>query len=511
MTYDMNVSLEEILNLYNKNHRSREGRQAIEKACKYASSVHSGMTRGTGEDYVMHPMRAARMTAEWGFDSDVIVAALLHDVVEDCQVTISEIEERFGPSISKLVNAVTALSDRDLGGESMTAHQKDLRNDVRLQKKMNSKALYVKIADRIDNLNTLEGVPEHKRIPKAQHTREILIPMAKIMQAWRFVDVLEELCFQTEHPHHYADLSRLFNRYWQENSRAYDRALETLSIVFDPKVNHEIAELDYCHRCLCGFVTEKRSLISIFRQLCPQIENIREDWLSCFTKSTVALHNLTLILNDKLLQSDSVLTPNDVFFAYFEKSLSLKGFYLINYRRTTYDDTGYFLLADEMDNLYRVFVKTETEYKHYLLGSIIDTDKAFTMPHVNEYEPRDSYIEQIKVFKRNGAAAYIDKGATVLDFAFQIHTDLGYHFDYALVNDSRTRFPLYTRLNEGDTIIIVDDPEVRPALSWFKHAKTSQAVNKLIQYFRNPVNLQYTLNALIDEKKKEKEKEEKRK
>ena len=131
MTYDMNVSLEEILNLYNKNHRSREGRQTIEKACKYASSMHSGMTRWTGEDYVMHPMRAARMTAEWGFDSDVIVAALLHDVVEDCQVTISEIEERFGPSISKLVNAVTALSDRDLGGESMTAHQKDLRNDVR--------------------------------------------------------------------------------------------------------------------------------------------------------------------------------------------------------------------------------------------------------------------------------------------------------------------------------------------------------------------------------------------
>ncbi|MBO4289340.1 MAG: HD domain-containing protein [Lachnospiraceae bacterium] len=502
MAYKMDVSLEEILNLYGRNHRNKEGKARINAAYQYAEDKHKGMIRGTGEPYISHPMRAARMTADWGFECDVIIAALLHDVVEDCGVPLSELAVTFGEDVEKIVDAVTELSDQDAEGRPATKRQKDRRNDVWLQKKMNSKALYVKIADRIDNLNTLDGVPEDKRISKAQHTREIIIPMAETAHAWRFVDVLEELCFKAEHVKMYDSLSRRFEKLLQENSRAYERALDTLSAVFDPKVNREVAELSDYHRLLCRFIPEKRSLISIFRQLCPRIENIRDNWLSLFTKDTVALHNLTLLVNDRLLWEDSEIRPYDVFFAYFEKSLSQKGFYLINYCRTTHNDTGYFLLADELDNLYRVFVKTESEYRRYLLGSIIDSEKAFSMPNVNEYEPRESYNEQIKVFKRNGAAMNIDKGATALDFAFAIHTDLGYHFSYALVNESKAKQPLSYRLNEGDTVTIVDDPNVRPALFWFKQAKTSLAVSKLIQYFNKPESLQAALDTAIEERRK---------
>lgn len=483
MAYEMIVSISDIMNDYNNNHKVGNKR-GIRDAYEYAAEKHSNMKRGTGEPYINHPLRVAKHIATWGFESDVIMAALLHDVVEDCDVPLSEIEERFGTNVADIVDAVTQLSDKDFADHTLTKAQKDLLSDVRLQKKMHDKALYVKIADRIDNLSTLSGVKESKRIPKAEHTREIIIPMAKVQKAYRFVDILEELCFEVEHAKMYEDIKTQYEYLRTENHKTCQKSLDILSTVFDPYHNYVNNELDKVHHYIVKFSYMERSCSSLFRQVSTAAENIKEEWKGLLSKDKTPLYDVVLVVSDELSEEYSNIRPNDIFFQYFEKALSHKGFYLLNYRTTSFNDTTYFLISDEMDNMYRIFLCTETEDLRYNYGNIIDEDSSFALPTVNEVEPRDTYNEQIKVFRKDGSSMLIDKGATVLDFAFNIHSELGFHFAYAMLDDSETPLPIYTRLNEGDMITVVAKAEIEPELKWFRYVKTSKGVDYLIRYFK---------------------------
>ena len=355
-------------------------------------------------------------------------------------------------------------------------------SDAKLQRKMNSKALLVKIADRIDNLNTLSGVKEEKRIPKAEHTKAIIIPMARLAKADHLADVLEELCFKIEHPAMYDNIEGQYSHLLETNSNACRESLNTLEQIFSS--DYSSAALSRYRRYIVDLIHSERSKISIYRQISRDAKNLREDWSSLLTKYNIELYDVTLIVSDELGEEKSGLHPYDVFFHYFDRALSSKGFYLVKYCFTTNKDTGYFLLSDETDNLYRLFVRTELEYLRFLYGSIVDPDSNFAIHNVNEIEPQDTYNEKIKVFRRDGSAMDIDKGATVLDFAFYVHTDLGLHFEYAMVDESKTRLPKNTRLSEGDLITVVSNEKILPDITWFKHVNTSRAKHNLVKYFQ---------------------------
>lgn len=483
MAYDLQVSFDDILEIYSKNHMS-DDRKIVLQAYEYAEKKHAGITRGTGEAYICHPLRVAKQIAEWGGSSELIAAAILHDIVEDCDTTIDELEVMFGHEIASTVDDVTALSDKDFEDHTLTKKQRNILSDAKLQRRMNAKAICIKVADRIDNLNTLSGVSEEKRIPKAEHTREIIIPMAMLMKAFHFVNVLEELCFMTEHAQMYKDILNKFRRICYENSKSCYISLDTLSSIFDPHVNHETSELDRVHRYIVSFNSSTRSCISLYRQIAHMADNIVEDWNTLLCKENVALYDVNVIVSDELLGENSRLHPNDVFFVYFEKALSVKGFYLVNYQLTTHKDASYFLIADCMDNMYRLFVRTETEYQHYMYGNIIDDDGSLSIPDINEIDPRDSYNEKIKVFCRNGACKNIDKGATVLDLAFLIDKKCGFCFDYALIDESPIHLPASTRLNDGDRITIITNEHIRPEIDWFMDVRTSLAVHHLVRFFQ---------------------------
>ena len=483
MAYDLKVSFDDILDIYSRNHRTDDGK-IILQAYEYAERKHAGVTRGTGEAYICHPLRVAKQIAEWGASCELIAAAILHDIVEDCDTTIDELEARFGHEIAQTVDDVTALSDRDFEDHTLTKKQKNILSDAKLQRRMNAKAICIKVADRIDNLNTLSGVSEEKRIPKAEHTREIIIPMAMLMKAYHFVNILEELCFMTEHARMYNDILRKFRRICFENSKSCYAALDALNSIFDPQINHETNELDRVHRYIISFNSCTRSCISLYRQIAHMADNIMEDWDDLLCKENVALYDINVIVSDELMEENSRLRPNDVFFAYFDQALSAKGFYLVNCLLTTHRDARYYLLADGMDNMYRLFVRTETEYQHYMYGNIIDDDGSLSIPDINEIDPRDSYNEKIKVFCRNGACKNIDKGATVLDLAFLIDKKCGFGFDYALIDESPIHLPASTRLNDGDRITIITNDHIKPEIDWFMNVKTSLAVHHLVNYFQ---------------------------
>lgn len=480
MTYKWDVSESEIINAYTASHPYGDT-AGIKHALSYASEKHAGMMRKSGEPYIHHPMRAARLLAERGFESDVLIAALLHDVVEDCDVKISEIRDFFGPDVAEMVDAVTALSDRDYKGQKLTKKQLDNLSDARFQNKTRIRALYVKIADRIDNLSTISGVEMEKRIPKAVHTREILIPMAERANAFYFVDILEELCFRIEHPAHLSEMEKICRELYKENRRTIEKTLLDFKRIFDPLRNNCAKDLDPYHRHIIEYWHQERTMISIYRQITAGAEKLMNmDGL--LGKECFAFHDLFLIVSNDLEEKGTPIRTIDLFFKYFELALSGRGLYIVDYRRTTHKDASYFLLADEMDNLYRLFIRTRDEYNRYLYGNIAE-DSAFFPGIVNELDPRDTYMPKIKVFCADGTATLINRDATVLDFAFLIHTNLGLHFKYAQLNGNENMRPPYTRLNEGDTVLIVTDENTHPSFSWFKYVYTSRAKDILVNYF----------------------------
>ncbi len=484
MSYVLEVSIDEIVDIYTQKHTVASGEDTIRKAYDYASKKHAGVKRGTGEPYICHCLRTARQLAELGFNYPVISAGILHDVLEDSDATYEDLKKEFGKDIAGLVDCVTSLSDKDYKEHTLTKAQKNLLSDIRLQSKMNARALYIKLCDRVDNLNTLSGVPEAKRIPKCEHTREIIIPMLEYIKAYHFVSILEELCFKTEHVSMYEDILREFEAICEENSRSCKATIDTLSSVFDPMTNNETKELEKEHRFILGFSYAKRSCISIYRQIAHMAINIDADWKKLLTKKNIPLYDMYLIIDDELLAESYGSTPNDVFFSYFEKSLSKRGFYLQDYLYTTHKDAKYFLLVDEMDNRYRLFVRTRTESDRYTYGNIIDEDGSLLVQDVNHIDPRESYNEKITVFVRNGNQMLIDKGATVLDLAFYLDENIGYHFEYAQIDDCEAELPADTRLNDGDKITIKFDNKITPNIDWFMNVRTVIAASYLVDYFR---------------------------
>ena len=478
--YKTEVSYNDLTNIFSKKHPGAD-RDDIKRAYAFAEEMHSGTLRISGEPYINHCLRTARLLAEYGFESEYLTAALLHDVVEDCNVTIRQIGEMFGRDVAKTVDAVTALSDRDYDGRKLTIKQRDILSDAKFLNKANTRALYVKIADRIDNLSTIACRSEEKRILKAQHTREMLIPLAQKAQAFFFVDWLEELCFRIEHPAQLAQMEDACRRIHTENRLTTARVLGKLETIFDPLRNNYTKDLGPYHRHIINFEHADRTMISLFRQATSSVDRI-VDMRHLLSKETFAFHDLFLTVSNDLEEAGTPIRPHDLFFKYFDLVLSREGFYVVDYRRTTHKDSTYFLLADERNNLYRLFIRTKDENDSYRKGSPIG-EESFFQGTVDEVEPRDAYKPKIKVFRKDGTAMMIDKGATVLDFAFHIHTSIGLHFRYACLNGNATQLPAYTRLNDGDTVEIVEDENIQPAFVWFKYVKTSRATDRLVRFF----------------------------
>lgn len=480
--YTMDICIEDVIRELAQNHKITN-KGLVMKAYEYAAQMHKDQKRKTGEPYIMHPLRVANLVASWGFESDMVCAALLHDTVEDCSTTIALLADMFDSNIANMVDAVTSIDNEIKDKTGLTKEEIDELSDKRLREKMSEKALFIKVADRIDNLLTIDAFSEEKKVAKAKHTREIIIPMLMREEAYQLIDILEDLCLKLEHPERYRLISTIYSELRNSNSYTTKKTLKLFSEVFSSHnsiVTNEFAT--YCN-CIVNFIYNPRSTISIYRQINNQADNLSRDLPKLLCKKNIAMYDLTLVISDeaKQLKNDysEELKPTDVFIKLYERFLADKGFCILDRITTTYKNSTYYIICDEMDNLYRLFVKSETEYMRYKLGHIIDIDDI-------KFDGSDTLnVKKIKLFKKDHSSLYIESGATMLDFAFAIHSEIGLHFDYALIDDSKTQHKAYERLNEGDTITIITNPDIKPTIQWFKYVKTSKAVEHLVKYLNN--------------------------
>lgn len=218
-----NVTIDSIIHIMKEKH-SVVYKDAIKKAYKLASEKHKGTTRNSGEAYINHPVRVAYRIASWGLDNDSVIAALLHDVVEDCGVTKEEIAAMFNMAIANLVDNVTSVDTTitDAEKKHLTKSDIDKMSATKLIRNMNRRALLVKIADRLDNLDTIDCFEVEKQIKKARDTREILIPIAYAAGAFQLIDKLEDYCIKIEHLDRYNSIAEAYNKILFRNKSSID-------------------------------------------------------------------------------------------------------------------------------------------------------------------------------------------------------------------------------------------------------------------------------------------------
>ena len=479
--YRKNISPNDIITGMEVNHTDPDI-VLVRKAIQFAEERHNGQMRKGGEPFVNHPLRVGRSMAEWGFDSVAVCAAILHDTVEDCSVSLKQIEESFGEETAELVNAMTSV-DENLYKDA-TKTEIDIMSDVRFQQYASRTALFIKVADRLDNLNTIDAMPEKKQILKARHTRDILIPMMLEVGANYLVDQLEELCFLIEHRERY-DLIEL-HALQMRSEQAHDVA-DTLSFMertfskYNPSLPRKARA---CQQYIVQFTYEPRYNFSIYRQVSRKAENMKSDFERLMDSKVMPYYDLTLIVSDVTEQKNAKKRPEDVFYAYYDSVLWKEGISIVEVGKTTHGDYTYFILRGKHGNLYRFFVRTEQNYREYRQGKAVPEPKQLMRRRrIDEYDPRDTYRKKIKIFSRDGEAFLIDDGATVLDFAFALHNELGLHFKYATIDESKAWMPAHTRLNEGDMVTIVTDEAARPAFKWINYVCTNKAKASLAKYF----------------------------
>ena len=491
--YNYDRLIDDVIYAMEKNH-SYVYKNYVSNVYKYAKEKHKGQQRKSGEPYIKHPLRVAYYVAIWGLETDCVCAALLHDVVEDCHTPISEIEETFNPGIAHLVKCVTSIESflSDTEKNKLTKEEIDRMSDAFLLENMTRKALLIKIADRLDNLNTIDCFDIEKQFKKARHTRDIIVELAKKSKAFYLADELENLCLKIEDRPRFDSISQRYNILLTQNITSVsifeNRSTELfksiykltdLSIINNLGISKkEIAMLT----AIRNFKITKRTISSLNRSLISKSGQNIQNFEKAITKAITPLLDISIVIDDSFLTNNPDITPRDIFYVVYDKFLIPQGVRIITEESTKYKDSSYIVIRDLMNNLYRVFIQSNIEYARYKIGDIVDYMDGFNIKDVDKTNPID-FNNMIKVYRRDGSEMYIDRNATVLDFAFAIHTDVGLSFDYAIINGTGIHHNFDTRIEEGDQIEIHQSTDIKPTIGWFRYTNTSRARNALVDFF----------------------------
>ena len=452
----------------------------IEKAYEVAKDLHASQTRKDGTPYIVHPVEVAYILSEFDFDEDVICAALLHDTVEDCGYSLKQIEIDFNKNVANLVDSVSAIDET-----TYTYNQDNLFEDPEFVKssmedqtfkklialgKKNPCGFCIKFADRLHNLRTIESFNYSKQLEKVRETEKWILPIAKKLGAEFFFRAIQNECFRVVNRQQGEQYFASYKFYHKTNRRNLEKMSQYLQSSFSTNFVKQILIHDVLEYKVFDDLKE------IYKNL--NIEKVTQGQLIRVTNYNMYLiydnSNYKNVLKDVLLGIDKKL-------AGLVKVLDAK--------IGRFTQKPYFVLEDDLQNKYNLYIMTKNEYRICQIGTLDG------QVEIDENDEEELGSDWIRVKTRSGERKYMPKDATVLDFAFKLHEDLGFGFDYAVINNSKTKFPPYTKLNDGDQveIMVVRDSngEIKnnAQIKWLAYANTEQAKRKLIKYFEKMLKI----------------------
>lgn len=459
----------------------------LRSAYTFAEMAHEGQIRKDGvTPYIEHPLSAAYILTQLRVDEDTLIACLLHDVPEDTEYTLDDVEERFGKNVRFLVEGITKLSKVHFRND-MEARQIESLKKLFIHSAQDPRTILIKLADRLHNMSTLDAIPsQEKRERIARETLEIYVPIANLLGIWELKSKLEDYCFKAIHPNDYNYIQELIDNsdlkkhhLLEKSALAVKEILDSKEIPFIEIVGRQKSSFSIYQKMLKG-----RSFNQIYDFVGLRI--VVSDIDSCY-KTLGAIHQNFTPKIGRL--KDYIAVPkNNGYQSIHTTVFGIEGT-LTEIQIRTYDM--------HLENEYGVAAhyfyrqqKGSEKIKERLSKKYNWVERILQMQM--EAKDNDKFLKGLKldffkdrifVFTPKGDVIDLPSDATVIDFAFHVHTDIGRQAEYAILNGKKV--PLGTFLKNGDVLEIhTNEHSAGPQVEWLDAVRTNLAKNKIREYLK---------------------------
>ena len=464
-------------------HQKEEDVQMIRRAFELANDAHRGMKRKSGELYIFHPVSVARVVAdEIGLDAKSVTAALLHDVVEDTNITLGDIESLFGSKVAGIVDGLTKLEgvfdqSASLQAENFRKLLVSMIEDVRV--------ILIKLADRLHNMRTLSSMPEHKRYRISAETLYIYAPIAHRLGLFNIKTELEDLSLKYEHPNEYAEIEEKM----KQSSGIYQQVIDSVSVPIKERLEAQGYEYtlkarpksiySIWHKMKTKNVPfEEIYDIFAMRIIFKPKEGISEKAQCWNIYSTIT--DLYQPKPDRL--RDWVSTPKSNGYEALHTTIMSPGgrwveVQIRSERMNDIAERGFAAHWKYKEN------SKESEIDNWLksIRDMLETAESDSLEFLDSIK-LNLFSQEMMIFTPKGEVKVMPVGATALDFAFEIHTNLGYHCIGAKVNYKLE--PLSHELKSGDQVEIITSDKQTPKYEWLNFVTTVKAKSCIKEIFR---------------------------
>lgn len=476
------ITFEEVIELVKNYIHDTESLEHIERAYQLALSKHKGQYRKSGEAYIIHPLNVVKILTEIHADKETLEAGLLHDVLEDCDCTYEEMEEIVGPVVTKLVDGVTKISKLHFSTENeyLVEYYKKIivgmSEDVRV--------IIVKLADRLHNMRTLWALPHEKQVKKANESLEILAPLAHHLGIHKLKSELEDLALRYLKPEVFYDIAERLNKTKLERDRC-------VALMMD-----EVKEILTEHNIAFEMKGRSKSIYSIYNKL-NKGKKFNEIYdllaMRILVDTTQECYLVLGLIHAKYRPmprrfKDYIAMPKPNMYQSLHTTVfGIDGYLFEIQIRTPEMDAiaengvaSHWSYKEHKDGA--ASLQTATEQKLQFFKSIIDlsNDKLSSEDFVNSV--RDEVLNNnIYCFTPKGDVIELPLGATPIDFAYKIHTQVGETMVGALVNNSVA--PLDYELKDNDIVKILTNKSSTPSKEWVNIVKSTAVKNKIRSFF----------------------------
>jgi len=463
----------------------------VEKAYRFAERAHDGQVRKSGDPYITHPLAAAEIVAGLQLDANTVAAALLHDVLEDCGVTLEELKREFNAEVAKLVDGATKLEKVDWRAPGADSVQAENLRKMFLAMAEDVRVVIIKLADRLHNMRTLDFQPEEKRRRIAQETMDIFAPLAGRMGIWNIKWELEDLAFRHLQPDKYREIAQLIASKRASRERYIAQVEQILSEELakhglKAEVKGRAKHIYSIYQKMQRYAAEGKTFDQIYDLLALRV--LVETVADCYTALGI-VHGLWHPIPGTF--DDYIASPRETGYQSLHTSVMCLGAKPIEVQIRTYEMhrvAEYGVAAhwrykeggkvDPRDTQRMAWLRNLLEWQRDLTGSSED---------FVETVKTDIFRDQVFVYTPKGEIKDLPAGATPLDFAYRIHTDLGHRCIGAKVNGKLV--PLNYTLQTGDIVEIIATKTPRgPTRDWLNanlgYVKTAHAREKIRQWFK---------------------------
>lgn len=481
--YDEDFTIEKLNELILKGERSYEHTKII-TAYQFAAKAHEGQMRSSGKPYITHPLAVAYTLLELGMDTDTICAALLHDVVEDTEITLEDVKKRFGQDVALLVDGVTKL-----GKVSVYTKEEQQAENIRkmlLAMSQDIRVMIIKLADRLHNMRTLKYRPPEKQRYTAHETMDIFAPIAHRLGISAIKDELQDLAFHYLDPFAYNEIEGIL-----ENSKEVREAfIMSIKNRISERLNKEefkkTPQID-------GRV---KSVYSIYRKIYMNQKNIDEIYDKYAVRvivSTIAeCYNVLGLIHDMFKPmpnrfKDYIANPKaNKYQSLHTTVLGSEGIpFEVQIRTWEMHETAEYGIAAHWKYKEGINGKDKMEQHLAWVRQVIEAQK--TSDDVEEIVniiKSDLTLEDIVVMTPRGKSILLPVHSTVIDFAYLIHTDVGHKACAAKVNGKMVPLDYVLETGELCEIITSKDPQKGPSRQWLNFVRTSAARSKIRSWFK---------------------------